>query len=146
MKSKILITGATGTTGQYALQALLQVDIDIRVMGRTLDDRYTALAEQGIELVQGDFLDYQSLKKATEGIDAIYFVYPFADYLPKAAAYLAKAAQLNGVRQVINMSQINAVEGTPSPASQNHLISEDILDWADVGAVHLKPVLFAWNY
>ena len=26
------------------------------------------------------------------------------------------------------------------------MIAEDILDWADIGAVHIRPALFAWNY
>ena len=50
------------------------------------------------------------------------------------------------VEMVVEMSQMGANENTPSPATQNHVISESIFDWANVGAVHLKPGLFAWNY
>lgn len=146
MKAKILITGATGTTGQYAIQALLKEEIPVRAMVRKLDERSEELAKQGVEIVQGDFLDYPSLDKSLQGIESVYFCYPFQDYLPKAAAYLAKAARKNGVKQIVNMSQMNATEDSPSPATQNHLLSHDILDWADVGAVHLRPALFAWNY
>ncbi len=41
---------------------------------------------------------------------------------------------------------MNVHESSSSPATQNHLISEEILDWADIGAVHKRPALFAWNY
>ena len=146
MKAKILITGATGTTSQYAIQELLERNIPIRAMVRTLDERSKALEESGVEVVQGDFLDLDSIRQALNGIERAYFVYPFSEDLPKAAGYFAKAARENGVKQVVNMSQMNARENAPSPATQNHFISDEIFDWANVGAVHIKPALFAWNY
>ncbi len=146
MKPKILVTGATGTTGQYAVQALIKKGADLRAMVRTIDDRSNALEELGVEVVQSDFLDLHGLRKALNGVNRAYFVYPFMDHLPKAAGYFAKVAKEERVELVVSMSQMNVHEGTNSPASQNHLIAEDILDWANVGAVHIRPALFAWNY
>ncbi len=146
MKPQILITGATGTTSQYAIQHLVENDVKVRAMVRAIDERSKQLENMGVEIVQGDFLNLDSLRFALEGIKRAYFLYPFMDHLPKAAAYFAKAAKEAGVELVISMSQMNVHEGTKSPASQNHLIAEDILDWADIGAVHIRPALFAWNY
>ena len=146
MKAQILITGATGTTSQYALEHLLKNDIKVRAMVRTIDDRSRELEEAGVEIVQGDFLDLQSLRGALNGIKRAYFVYPFIDQLPNAAGYFAKAARENNVELVVSMSQMNAHEGSTSPATQNHLIAEDIFDWANIGAVHIRPGLFAWNF
>lgn len=146
MKPKILITGATGTTGQYAIKKLIEKGADVRAMVRTIDERSNALKEPGVEVVQSDFLDLQGLRKALENVNRAYFLYPFIDHLPKAAGYFAKAAKEQNVELVVSMSQMNVHEGTKSPASQNHLIAEDILDWADIGAVHIRPALFAWNY
>ncbi|MCZ6595836.1 MAG: NmrA family NAD(P)-binding protein [Bacteroidetes bacterium] len=146
MKPQILITGATGTTSQYAIQHLVEKGIKVRAMVRTIDNRSKDLEELGVEIVQGDFLNLNSLRIALKGIKRAYFLYPFMDHLPKAAGYFAKAAKEEGVELVVTMSQMNVHEGTKSPASQNHLITEDILDWADIGAVHIRPSLFAWNY
>ena len=146
MKPQILITGATGTTSQYAIQHLVEKGIKVRAMVRTIDDRSKDLEDKGVEIVQGDFLNLDSLRNALNGIKRAYFVYPFMDHLPKAAGYFAKAAKEAGVELVVAMSQMNVHEGTKSPASQNHLITENILDWADIGAVHIRPALFAWNY
>ncbi|MFQ5864728.1 MAG: SDR family NAD(P)-dependent oxidoreductase [bacterium] len=146
MKPKILITGATGTTGQYAIQALMEKGADLRAMVKTIDDRSKSLEELGVEVVQADFLDLHGLRKALNGVNRAYFVYPFMDHLPKAAGYFAKVAKEQNIELVVSMSQMNVHEGTNSPASQNHLIAEDILDWANVGAVHIRPALFAWNY
>ncbi|WP_033959068.1 NmrA family NAD(P)-binding protein [Psychroserpens jangbogonensis] len=146
METQILITGATGTTSQYAIQHLVDKGIKVRAMVRTIDDRSKHLETLGIEIVKGDFLDIDSLRLALKGVNRAFFCYPFADHLPKAAAYFAKAAKEENVEMVVEMSQMGAHENTPSPATQNHLITESILDWADVGAVHIRPGLFAWNY
>ena len=100
----------------------------------------------GVEVLQGDFLDINSLRTALDGIKRAYFLYPFMDHLPKAAAYFAKVAKEKEVEMVIEMSQMGAHEDTPSPATQNHVVAENIFDWANVGAVHIRPGLFAWNY
>ena len=146
MKTEILITGATGTTSQYAIQYLVKKGIKVRAMVRTIDVRSQKLEELGVEVVQGDFLDINSLRTALDGIKRAYFLYPFIDYLPKAAAYFAKVAKEKNVEMVVEMSQMGAHEDTPSPATQNHVITEHIFDWANVGAVHIRPGLFARNY
>ncbi len=146
MKTQILITGATGTTSQYAIQHLVDKGVKVRAMVRTIDERSQKLKDLGVEVVQGDFLDIESLRRALDGIKRAYFLYPFKDYLPKAAAYFAKVAKEKNVEMVIEMSQMGAIEDTPSPATQNHVITENIFEWANVGTVHIRPGLFARNY
>ena len=60
MKPQILITGATGTTSQYAIQHLVEKGIKVRAMVRTIDDRSKKLEDMGVENVQGDFLNLDS--------------------------------------------------------------------------------------
>lgn len=146
MKKTVLITGAMGTTGTYAIEFLKTMDVELKVMVKNLDERSAALEKQGIEVIKGDFLDYNSLKNALKDVDSAYFCYPFQDYLPKATAYFAKAAEKNGTSLIVNMSQMNVHEGSTSPATQNHLVSEQIFDWCTVKTIHLRPALFAWNY
>lgn len=146
MKTEILITGATGTTGQYAIQHLLKKGKKVRAMVRVIDERSKHLEAQGVEIVQGDFFDIKALRTALGGIKRAYFLYPFQDYLPKAAGLFAKAAKEQGVEMIIEMSQMGAEEDSTSPATQNHVVTEHIFNWANVGAVHIKPGLFAWNY
>ena len=146
MNAKILITGATGTTGQHTIANLLKKDAKIKAMVRTIDERSKKLEQLGAEVIQGDFLNLNSLRNALKGIKRTYLCYPFKDNLPKGAAYFAKAARENGIELTVAMSQMNVHEKSSSPATQNHLITEDILDWANIGAVHIRPGLFASNY
>jgi len=41
------------------------------------------------------------------------------------------------------MSQISAREDSESPLARQHWLSENILDWADIGAIHVRPTFFA---
>lgn len=143
---KILITGATGNTGKTTINTLLEKGFKIRAMVRTIDERSKALEKRGVEIVQGDFNEINSLREALTGINRAYFCFPFTDGLPRGAANFAKAAKENGVESIVSMSQMNVHEGSSSPATQNHLASESILDWANIGAIHIRPALFAWNY
>lgn len=147
MSKKILVTGATGTTGNLVVSKLQAQGIATRALVRTVDERSQTLENMGAEVVQGDLLNPHDINKAMKGISRVYFVYPFQDNLPKSAGLIAKAAKANGVDMIVSMSQMNVNLGvSSSPATQNHAIAEDILDWAGVGAVHLRPGLFTKNY
>ncbi len=49
--SEILITGATGTTGQATIKKLLEKGVQVQTMVRKEDERSDAMKKQGIEIV-----------------------------------------------------------------------------------------------
>ena len=63
----------------------------------------------------------------------------------EATTIVAVAARDAGVDALVNMSQISAREDSKSPLARQHWLSEKILDWADIGAVHVRPTFFAEN-
>ena len=92
---------------------------------------------------QNDLLDIGDIRAAMEGVRRAYFVYPpQGELLVEATTIMATAARDAGVETVVNMSQISARERARSPLSRQHWLSEKILDWADIGAVHLRPTFF----
>jgi len=146
MKTNILITGATGTTSQYAIKHLIDKGANVRAMVRTIDTRSKQLEDMDVEIIQADFLDINSLRPALKGVDRAYFCYPFDDHLPKAAGFFAKVAQEENLEMVVSMSHMGATLHSPSVSAQNHAIAEHILDWANIGAVHINPSIFTWSY
>ena len=54
--SKILITGATGDTGGYAIEQLLQKGRQVRALVHRIDDRPRRFDDKGVEVAAGDYL------------------------------------------------------------------------------------------
>ncbi len=142
----ILVTGAAGKTGAAAVEQMLDHGFPVRALVRRLDDRSARLEALGAEVMLGDLLDPQSMRAAMRSVKRVYFVYPpQGELLVEATTIVAVAARDAGVETLVNMSQISAREGAESPLSRQHWLSENILDWADIGAVHLRPTYFAEN-
>lgn len=143
-KPLILVTGATGKTGRPVVEQLLVHGYPVRALVHRVDERSRHLSELGAEVVVGDFHDLPSLRAAMKGIERAYFCYPpQGDRLLEAAANVAIAARDEGVEALVNMSQIIAREDAKSPLSFQHWQSEQVLDWAGIGAVHVNPTFFA---
>jgi uncharacterized protein YbjT (DUF2867 family) len=143
-KSLILVTGATGKTGGAVVRQLLDRGYPVRATVRKFDERADDLGALGAEVVVTDFHDLRSMRGAMEGVGRVYFVYPpQGAQLIEATTIAATAARDAGVRGFVNMSQISAREYSESPLARHHWLSEQILDWADVGAIHIRPTFFA---
>jgi NAD(P)H dehydrogenase (quinone) len=107
---KILITGATGDTGGYAIEQLLQKGHEVRALVHRIDDRSRRFDDKGVEVVAGDYLDLGAMRTAVKGVRRAYFVFPIRPGIIQATAYFAQAAREAGVEAIANMSQISARE------------------------------------
>ncbi len=144
MNEKILITGATGATGSHAISELLERKIPIRALVHRHDARSEKLSARGVEIVQGDIADFDTISAALEGISAAYYVYPILEGgILEATAFFAQAAIEQGVGSVVNMSQITARRNAKSRASRDHWIAERLLDRSGIPVTHLRPTFFA---
>ncbi|OZI26441.1 NmrA family transcriptional regulator [Bordetella genomosp. 9] len=138
-----LITGATGATGGAAIEELLSRGARVRAFVHRDDERAAALRARGVEIVVGDLLDSHAVRAALRNVAGAYFVYPIMQpQLVDATAYFALAAQLAGVRSIVNMSQISASADARSRASLAHWYGERVFDWSGVPVTHLRPTLF----
>jgi len=144
MNNKVLVTGATGNTGGYAVKYLLKNNVPVRALVHSLDERSDALAAKGVEIIQGDLSDLESVTAAMEGIASAFFVYPILKPgIIEATAYFAQAALEKGVGSIINLSQFGAHRHVRSHGAKNHWIAERILDRSGVPVTHVRPTLFA---
>ena len=60
----VLIAGATGSTGKSATKKLLELKIPVRALVHKKDARSEQLSTQGVEIVEGDLLDFDSVSAA----------------------------------------------------------------------------------
>jgi uncharacterized protein YbjT (DUF2867 family) len=141
---KVLITGATGSTGKNAIKKLLELKIPVRALVHKRDARSEQLSTQGVEVVEGDLLDFDSVSAALKGITGAYFLYPIqVPGILEATAFFAQAAIEERVSFIVNMSQISARRVAKSHAAQGHWIAERLFDRSGIPVAHLRPTFFA---
>lgn len=144
MENKVLVTGATGNTGGYAVKYLVAQKVPVRALVHKIDERSDALAALGVEIVVGDLLDLESVSAAMKGISSAFFVYTISrPGIIEATAYFAQAALENGVGHIVNLSQFGAHRHVQSHGAQNHWIAERVFERSGVPVTQLRPTLFA---
>jgi uncharacterized protein YbjT (DUF2867 family) len=149
MANLILVTGAAGRvggTGRTVTELLLEQGKAVRAMVRTEDERSQALRGMGAEVVVGNLLDLDSMHRAIDGCDTMYFGMSVSDAYLAATVNTAAVAKHHGVKAFINMSQMTVsqmsiTETTPSPQQKLHWLAEQALNWSGLPVVHVRPTM-----
>ncbi len=149
MSEIVLVTGAAGgsqgATGRQVAELLLDRGVPVRAFVRASDARAEVLRARGADVVTGDLRDIATVEPALAGVDRVFFTYPVTDGLLDATAAVAAAARSAGVRQLVEVSQLTPQPHSHSPRTRQHWLSEQVFDWAGVGAVHLRATVFYEN-
>ena len=149
MAKPILVTSAAGgrqgKTGRHVSELLLMRDVPVRAFVHTIDERSERLRALGAEIVQGDFLDIRSVQRAAQGTSAIYFAYPVQEGLLDATAAMALAGREAGVSRLVNLVMLQSSPDAPTPRMRQNYLSEQVLEWAGIGAVHIRATIFYEN-
>ncbi|NNH69186.1 NAD(P)H-binding protein [Nocardia uniformis] len=145
----VLVTGAAGgrqgSTGRHLTAQLLGRGIPVRALVHTDDERATVLRALGAQVIVGDLRDLDATRAALDGIHRAYFTYPVIDGFLDATGTFAVAAHEAGVERVVAVSQLAAGPQALTPRMRQHWAAEQILDWADIGAIHLRAAVFHEN-
>jgi uncharacterized protein YbjT (DUF2867 family) len=145
----ILVTGAAGgkggQTGRHVSEMLLARGVPVRAFVHRLDERSDHVQALGAELFEGDFLDIRSVQRAVQGISSIYFAYPVQDGLLDATAAMAVAAREAGISRLVNLVMLQSSPDAPTPRMRQNYLSEQVFDWAGIGAVHVRATVFYEN-
>ena len=142
-KEKILVTGATGTTGRRTVEISRGHGREVRAIVHKESLASERLHSLGAEVFVGDLLDFHSIRPAFDGIGPAYFCYPLRPGAIEAAALFAQAAVEAEVSAIVNISQICARRELKSHAAFNHWIEERLLDRTGIPTTHLRPTFFA---
>jgi uncharacterized protein YbjT (DUF2867 family) len=145
----ILVTaaagGSQGQTGRHVSELLLSFGYPVRAFVHSLDERSEQLRALGADVVQGDFLDHASVTRAVQGAAAIYFAYPVQDGLLEATAIMADAARRAGVARLVDTVMLVSAPDAPTPRMRENYLSEQIFEWAAIGAAHVRATVFYEN-
>ncbi len=150
---RIAITTPTGNIGRKLTHRLLdQGGHELILLARS-PDKLKAEQARGAKVVQGDLEDAASVKKATQGADALFFLCPPSFTVPDYRAYYGKLAKIgadavkaNTIKHTVLLSSIGAhlPEGT-GPILGLH-DAEKIFAQVTKGLTILRPGWFMENY
>ncbi len=141
----ILVTGGTGRhggSGKAVIRSLIANGYRVRALVRILDDRAEVLKTLGAEIAVGDFMSYDSLLQALDGIRSAYFCYPVGAGIAEAAGLFATAGRKQGLETVVDLSLAATRPDSPSPQGRAQWVAEQIFEWAGFGGTHLRVAAF----
>jgi uncharacterized protein YbjT (DUF2867 family) len=145
----VLVTGAAGglqgKTGRRVTELLRARGVPVRAMVHAWDERADSLRALGAEVVVGDFLDFSSMQKVVDGVSTVYFAYPVQDGLLDATVNMAVAARNAGVTRLIDLVMLVSTPDAPTPRLRENYLSEQVFEWAGIGASHVRATVFFEN-
>lgn len=138
----ILVTGATGRVGRQVVDQLLARGATVRALVR---DPQKANFAAGVEVVQGDLLDIDSLRKAFQGVSALFLLNAVAaDEFTQALITLNIAKEM-GVDRVVYVSVIHSDRFVNVPHFAVKAGAERMLEQMGFNATILRPAYFIDN-
>ncbi|ESX05928.1 NmrA family transcriptional regulator [Mesorhizobium sp. LSJC268A00] len=138
----ILVTGATGNIGRQVVEQLAKRGADVRALVR---DPSKASFPAGVSVVQGDFLDVDSLRKAMSGVSTLFLLNAVVPDEFTQALIALNVARSAGIERIVYLSVIHADVYVNVPHFAGKFGVERMIEQMDFKATILRPAYFIQN-
>ncbi|WP_439891204.1 SDR family oxidoreductase [Ralstonia sp. 25C] len=138
----ILVTGATGRIGRQVVNQLVTRGADVRTLVR---DPAKAHFPAGVDVVQGDMLDIESLRRAFVGVKTLFLLNAVAGDEFTQALIALNVARESGVDRVVYLSVMHAERFVNVPHFAVKSGAERMIAQMGFSATILRPAYFMDN-
>lgn len=147
MHTTILVTGATGTVGREVVKQLSILDGDIRVRAgvHSIIKGENLKRLPGVEIVEMDFEDPESLHAAFTHVDKVFLITPFSDDQVHMAKTLVDEAKKAGVKHIVKLSAMGAGAEPGIQLGRWHREIEKYIEASGIAHTFLRPSSFMQN-
>lgn len=139
----ILTVGSTGNIGSQVVRELASRGATVRALVK--DDPAKVDLPPGVEAVQGDTMDPDSMRAALEGATSLFLLNPVAPNELAMALLTLDLAREAGVRGVVYFSMLNADRFLDCPHSAAKFAAEQAIAHLGLPATILRPSYFFQN-
>lgn len=138
----ILVTGATGNVGRHVVHQLVQRGANVRALVR---DPAKADFPAGVDVVQGDLLDVDTLRRAFDGVSALFLLNAVVPDEFTQALVTLNVAREAGVDRVVYLSVIHSDLYVNVPHFAGKFGVERMIERMGFSATILRPAYFMDN-
>lgn len=138
----ILVTGATGNIGRKVVEHLVERGADVRALVR---DPSKAVFPTGVSVVQGDFLDIDSLRNAMSGVSTLFLLNAVVPDEFTQALIALNVARSAGIERIVYLSVIHADVYVNVPHFAGKFGVERMIEQMGFKATILRPAYFMQN-
>lgn len=138
----ILVIGATGTVGRQVVEQLVKRGAGVRALVR---DPSKASFPMGVDIVQGDLLDVDSLRSAFSGVSTLFLLNGVvADEYTQALVALNLAREAD-IKRIVYLSVIHSDLYVNVPHFAGKYGVERIIEQMGLNATILRPAYYMGN-
>ncbi|MBY2944235.1 MULTISPECIES: SDR family oxidoreductase [Rhizobium] len=138
----ILVTGATGNVGRQVVEHLVKRGADVRALVR---DPSKGEFPAGVSVVQGDFLDVDSLRNAISGVSTLFLLNAVVPDEFTQALIALNVARSAGIERIVYLSVIHADVYVNVPHFAGKFGVERMIEEMGFKATILRPAYFIQN-
>ncbi|WP_029000671.1 NmrA family NAD(P)-binding protein [Azohydromonas australica] len=135
----IVVTGASGTVGTHVVSQLAAAGFPVRALSR---QPASAPALRGVEWVEADFEQPQSLARALQGATRLVLISPAHPRMRQHQVAAVDAAVAAGVRRVAKLSGLGAGPQAPIRLPREHFAIEQHIARSGIAHSFVRPNLF----
>ncbi|MFK3737624.1 SDR family oxidoreductase [Massilia sp. TN1-12] len=141
----ILVTGATGLVGRNVVEQLARRGASVRALVRDPAKISAAPFPAGVDVVQGDLLDVDSLRAAYRGVSTLFLLNAVVPDEFTQALVALNLAREAGIERVVYLSVIHADLYANVPHFAGKFGVERMIDHLGIPATILRPAYFMDN-
>ncbi|GAA5019946.1 NmrA/HSCARG family protein [Massilia kyonggiensis] len=138
----ILVTGATGNIGHHVVNQLVQRGAPVRALVR---NPAKADFPAGVDVVQGDLLDVDALRRAFDGVSTLFLLNAVVPDEFTQALVTLNIAREAGVQRVVYLSVIHSDLYVNVPHFAGKFGVERMIEQMGFAATILRPAYFIDN-
>ena len=138
----ILITGASGAVGRQVVQQLVDRGAAVRALVRNPSK---ATLPASVEVVQGDLLDVEALRRAMAGVSTLFLLNGVVPDEFTQALVTLNLAREAGIDRIVYLSVIHSDRYLNVPHFAGKFGVERMLEQMGFGATILRPAYFMQN-